>query len=283
MSEIYETVLHRFSEKIKPTQDIHFFEGSDKVALIVDPRYDASMEAAIRQHMFFLNPRGWNLMVVSHNFHKDQIRADFPNCIFAEIDESLVYYNDSKPNITIDGYNRIFLSPHFWSALPVENIFVFQKDCFMYKMFDDKFLEYDFVGARSVFFVGENNIQSLVTNGGFSLRKKTAMLECLRHVSFTQLYKDLYQTISKQKINIINPDKLGKRNEDIFFSLACELLCKNIPEHHIQPEFAVEAEYNIDTAGHHGWNKSYHTVEQVLEILSINSNYKDLLETNIKI
>ena len=222
-------------------------------------------------------------MVVSHNFHKDQIRADFPNCIFAEIDESLVYYNDSKPNITIDGYNRIFLSPNFWSALPVENIFVFQKDCFMYKMFDDKFLEYDFVGALSVFFVGENNIQSLVTNGGFSLRKKTAMLECLRHVSFTQLYKDLYQTISKQKINIINPDKLGKRNEDIFFSLACELLCKNIPEHHIQPEFAVEAEYNIDVAGHHGWNKSYHTVEQVLEILSVNPNYKDLLETNIKI
>ena len=274
MSEIYETVLHRFSEKIKPTQDIHFFEGSDKVALIVDPRYDASMEAAIRQHMFFLNPRGWNLMVVSHNFHKDQICADFPNCIFAEIDESLVYYKDSKPNITIGGYNSIFLSPHFWSALPAENIFVFQTDCFMYKMFDDKFLEYDFVGARSVFFVGENNSQSLVTNGGFSFRKKTAMLECLRHVSFTQLYKDLYQTISKQKINITNPDKLGKKNEDIFFSLAC----KNIPEHHIQPEFAVEAEYNVDAAGHHGWNKSYHTEEQVLEILSANPNYKDLLE-----
>ena len=273
MSEIYKIVLHRFSEKIKPTQEIKFYEGSDKIAVIVDPRYDTLMEAVIRQHMFFLNPCGWNLMVVSHKFYKDQICADFPNCIFTEIDESLVYYKDSKPNITIDVYNRIFLSPHFWLALPAENIFVFQTDCFMYKMFDDKFLEYDFVGASSVFFVAENNYQQIVTNGGFSLRKKTAMLESLKRFSFTQLYKELYKAISTQKINIINPDKLGKKNEDIFFSLAC----RKLSDHHIQPEFAVEAEYNVDAAGHHGWNKSYHTEEQVLEILSANPNYKDLL------
>jgi hypothetical protein len=240
----------------------------------VDPRYDASMEATIRQHMFFLNPCGWNLMVVSHNFHKDQIRADFPNCIFAEIDEALVYYKNGKPNITIDGYNCIFLSPHFWLALPAENIFVFQTDCFMYKMFDEKFLEYDFVGALSVLFVAENNNQYVISNGGFSLRKKTAMLESLKRFSFTQLYKELYKAISTQKMNIINPHNLGKKNEDVFFSLAC----KNTIEHHIQSEFAVEAEYNVDAAGHHGWNKSYHTEEQVLEILSANPNYKDLLE-----
>jgi hypothetical protein len=274
MSEIYKTILHRFSEKIKPTQDIKFYEDSNKVAIIVDPRYDDLMEAAIRQHMFFLNPYGWNLMVVSHASYADKIRADFPNCIFSEIDESLIYYKDYKPNITIDSYNRTFLSPQFWLAIPAENIFVFQKDCFMYKMFDAKFLEYDFVGARSVLFEYENHIQYLVINGGFSLRKKTAMIKCLKTVSFNQLYNDLYKTIVSQEIKITNRDKLGKKNEDIFFSLAC----KNIPQHQIQPEFSVEAEYCAETAGHHGWNKSYHTVEQVLDILSANPNYKDLLE-----
>ena len=273
MSEIYENVLHRFSEKIKPTQEIKFYEDSDKVAIIMDPRYDALMEASIRQHMFFLNPRGWNLMVVSHSSYADKIRADFPNCIFAEIEESLIYYKDNEPNITIDGYNRTFLSPHFWLAIPSEHICVFQKDCFMYKMFDSKFLEYDFVGARSVLFVSENDYQYLVINGGFSLRKKTAMLDCLRHSSFNQIYNDLYNTIESQKIKITNIDKLGKKNEDIFFSFAC----KNVPDKHIQPEFSVEAEYYADTACHHGWNKSYHTAGQVLEILSANPNYNDLL------
>jgi hypothetical protein len=275
MSEIYKKVLHRFSEKIKPTQEIKFYEYSNKVAIIVDPRYDVLMEAVIRQHMFFLNPCGWNLMIVSHSSYADKIRADFPNCIFAEIDESLIYYKDDKPNITIDGYNRTFLSPHFWLAIPAENIFVFQKDCFMYKMFDSKFLEYDFVGARSVLFVYEEKNQYLVINGGFSFRKKTAMINCLKTLSFNQLYNDLYNTIElSHQIKITNLDKLGIKNEDIFFSLAC----KNIPDKHIQPEFSVEAEYCVDTAGHHGWNKSYHTAEQVLEILSANPNYKELLE-----
>jgi hypothetical protein len=273
MSKIYENVLHRFSKKIKPTQEFVFYKDSDKVAIIMDPRYDDLMEAVIRQHMFFLNPWGWNLMVVSHASYADKIRADFPNCIFAEIDESLIYYKDDKPNITIDGYNRTFLSSHFWLAIPSEHIFVFQKDCFMYKMFDSKFLEYDFVGARSVLFEYENHIQYLVINGGFSLRKKTAMINCLKTMSFNQLYNDLYKTINTQEIKITNPKHLGKKNEDIFFSLAC----KNIPHRDIQPEFSVEAEYFAETAGHHGWNKSYHTRDQVLEILLANPNYKDLM------
>jgi hypothetical protein len=124
-----------------------------------------------------------------------------------------------------------------------------------------------------VLFEYENNNQYLVINGGFSLRNKTAMLDCLKTTSFNQLYNDLYKTIDSQKIKITNPDKLGKKNEDIFFSL----VCKNIPHRQIQPEFSVEAEYYADTAGHHGWNKSYHNVEKVLEILSANPNYKDLL------
>jgi len=278
MSKIYETVLHLFSEKIKSTQKILYYENSDKVAIIVDPRYDALMEAAIRQHMFFLNPHGWNLMVVSHASYADQIRADFPNCIFAEINESLVYYKDNKPNITIDGYNSMFLSPHFWHAIPAEQICVFQKDCFMYKMFDAKFLEYDYVGARSVLFESEINTQHLIINGGFSLRRKTAMLDCINKMSFNQIDTILRESINAQKIKITNIHKLHEKNEDIFFSYACYLSNKKIPELYILPEFSVEAEYELDAAGHHGWNKLYHTHEQILEILSINPNYKDLLQ-----
>jgi len=278
MSNIYETVLHRFSEKIKPTQEIRFYADSDKVAIIVDPRYDALMEAVIRQHMFFLNPDGWNLMVVSHASYAEKIRADFPNCIFAEINESLVYYKDGKPNITIDGYNRTFLSPHFWSAIPAENIFVFQKDCFMYRMFDTHFLEYDYVGARSVLFVSENDSQHFIINGGFSLRKKIAMLDCLEYESFNHLYDIVLNSINTQQIKITNPHKLGKKNEDIFFSIACESLNKKLPKYNTLLVFSVEAEFELTAAGHHGWNKLYHTQEQILSILSNNPNYADLLQ-----
>jgi len=145
-------------------------------------------------------------------------------------------------------------------------------------MFDTKFLEYDYIGARSVLFVSENDGQHLIINGGFSLRKKTAMLYCLEHASFNDLYNILYNRINTQKIIITNPDKLGKKNEDIFFSFACELLNKKMPEYNNLPEFSVEAEFELSAAGHHGWNKMYHRHEQILEILSNNHNYADLLQ-----
>jgi hypothetical protein len=272
MSEIYEKVLRRFSEKIKPTQEIHFYENSDKIAVIVDPRYDDLMEAVIRQHMFFLNPRGWNLMVVSHKLHEDKIRDVFPNCVFVAIDESLIYYNDDKPNMTLSSYNNIMLTIDFWKIVPCENILIFQKDCFMYKMFDDKFLEYDYVGARAELCTLENNQEMYLMNGGLSFRKKTAMIDCLQQCSFEQIYEQIDMN------KITNNKHLFNKSEDIYFSLACPFLNKNMPIFEEVASFSIEREYNVDAACKHAWNRQYHTEEQVLEILSANPNYKDLLE-----
>ena len=272
MSEIYEKVLRRFSEKIKSTQEIKLYENSDKIAVIVDPRYDDLMEVVIRQHMFFLNPCGWNLMVVSHKSYEDKICAVFPNCMFVGIDESLIFYKDGNPNMTLNSYNNIMLNIDFWKILPYENILIFQKDCFMYKMFDEKFLDCDYVGSRSPLCTLENNQEMYLMNGGLSFRKKTAMIDCLQHCSFEQIY----EKIDMKKIT--NIKHLFNKSEDIYFSLVCPFLEKKMPPFDEIPFFSIEREYNIDAAGHHGWNKSYHTEEQVLEILSANPNYKDLLE-----
>ena len=271
MSEIYENVLYRFSEKIKPTQEIQIYENTDKVAVIIDPRYDTLMEAVIRQQMFFLNPHGWNLMVISHASHADKIRADFPNCIFMSIDESLIYYRDGNPNITLNSYNNIMLNVDFWKRIQFENILIFQKDCFMYKMFDAKFLEYDYVGACAVLCLLENDQCLYLMNGGFSFRKRTAMIDCLQKCSFDQIY----EKIDMEKI--IDVKNLFIKAEDIYFSLVCPFLQKNMPPVDEISFFSIEMEYFADAACHHGWNKSYHTTEQVLEILSANPNYKDFL------
>jgi hypothetical protein len=272
MSDIYETVLHRFSLKIKTTQEIKYYENSDKIAVIIDPRYDTLMEDVIRQHMFFLNPHEWNLMVVSHSSHADKIRTDFPNCVFINIDESLIYYKDDKPNMTVTSYNNIMLNHEFWKIVPAENILIFQKDCFMYKMFDENFLEYDYVGARAPLCVLENDETMYLMNGGLSLRKRAAMIDCLQNCSFEQIY----EKIDMKKI--VDVKNLFVKNEDIFFSLACPFLNKKMPPFDEIPFFSIEAEYFIDAACKHGWNRpQHHTREQVLEILSNNLNYQNLL------
>jgi len=273
-NNIYEQTLYKFCEKIRATQTINYYENADKIALIIDPRYDYLMEAVIRQHMYFLNHEGWNLMIVSHSMYRDKIKADFPNCIFAEISEGIIYYKNDKPNITIDGYNKMFLSPHFWLSIPAENVLVFQKDCFMYKMFRIEFMDYDFVGARSVLYIENDGTQRLIYNGGLSLRKKSAMMDCLEKMSFQQIYDNIWPFIN----NIKTPVNLYKKNEDIFFSFACKILNKKIPDMQLMPNFSVESEFNMETAFHHGWNKKYHSREQILDILSCNNVYKDFVK-----
>ena len=277
MKEIYETVLRRFCEKIKPTQQIKYHENSDKTAVIIDPRYDDLMEAIIRQHMYFLNAGGWNLLIISHPKYEDRIKKDFPNCLLYFIDEKMITYKNDIPNITIDGYNSILLNIDFWTNLPTETILIFQKDCFMYKMFDDTFLEYDFLGASNIICFLENNIQYIGINGGLSLRKKTAMIDCILKLDFQNIYK----IIEKQNIVIEKEHNLYKQNEDIFFSLACEFLGKKLIPYNDRKMFSIEAEYNIDTCFHHGWNKSYHTQNMTMEILASNSEYKDFLSNII--
>jgi hypothetical protein len=273
-NNIYEQTLYKFCEKIRATQTINYYENADKIALIIDPRYDYLMEAVIRQHMYFLNHEGWNLMIVSHSMYRDKIKADFPNCIFAEISEGIIYYKNDKPNITIDGYNKMFLSPHFWLSIPAENVLVFQKDCFMYKMFSSEFIDYDFVGARSVLYIENDGTQRLIYNGGLSLRKKSAMMDCLEKMSFQHIY-DIIEPIIN---DIKTPVNLYKKNEDIFFSFACKILNKKIPDMHLMPAFSVESEFNMETSFHHGWNKNYHSREQILDILSSNNVYKDFVK-----
>ncbi len=277
MKEIYETVLRRFCEKIKPTQQIKYHENSDKTALIIDPRYDDLMEDVIRQHMYFLNESGWNLLIISHPKYEERIKKDFPNCLLYFIDEKMITYKEDIPNITIDGYNSILLNLNFWTNLPTETILIFQKDCFMYKMFDDIFLEYDFLGASNVICLLENNIQYIGINGGLSLRKKTAMIDCILKLDFEKIYK----IIEQQNIVIEKEHNLYKQNEDIFFSFACEFLGKKQIPHNDRKMFSIEAEYNIDACFHHGWNKNYHTQTMTIEILTSNPEYKEFLSNII--
>ena len=201
-----------------------------------------------------MNPKGWNLLIVSYSGYETQIKRDFPTCVFEAIDDSIITIGaDNIPNITISHYNAILKSRSFWEKMP-EHVAIFQKDCVMLHMFPDYFIDYDFAGAG---FYGA--ISPLIggINGGFSLRKRDAMLECLREVSFEQMCK-------------YNPpimDNRDKENEDVFFTHACEILNKLVPDKIHRSFLAIEDDYNSETAVIHGWNKYAKPIENIISIL----------------
>ena len=244
---------------------IEYYENSNKLAIIIDPRFDEVMEAVIRNFLFFMNPHGWNLMILSYSKYKDIIKEKFPNCIFRSIKDDVIEFDEINiPNISIDTYNKILLSKTFWSSLPANNIVIFQKDCIMYKMFDNFFENmYHFSGANyyrpedSSFYFGG-------INGGFSIRNRNAMIECIEKITWEKIEeyrKYMFKTHDIKEKDIQN------KNEDVFFTHACEMLLKSVPDKFNRSLLAIEVDLNIQTCVFHGWQWSYHNIDFAKAIL----------------
>lgn len=249
MKDLYEKSLLALAEK--PT-NIVWHPNSEKVAVIMDPRYDNIMVGVIKNFMHHLNPRGWNLVIITHEKYVDSI--EFPGSMVLGISEKRIKYKGNEPNIDIETYNGILMSKEFWDLIPGEHILIFQKDCYMYKMFDESiYLNYAFCGANCIWLSENNESHGIAINGGCSLRKKSEMLDCLQKVSWALIEK--YYPIMKLC------------NEDLFFTFACELLNKPVPKKEDRSAFAIEHEETTNTCFYHGWHKGYQTEAEARQLL----------------
>jgi hypothetical protein len=244
---------------------------SNKIAVIVDPRYDSLMQSVIINFMHFMNPHGWNLMILSYSGYRDQIIADFPTCIFSPIPPKYIVLDDlNNANMSVDSYNQLFLSKSFWESIPATHITIFQKDCIMYKMFDESlFLSYDFAGANYTHPFHEAYFSGGI-NGGFSVRNKDAMIDCIQSLSWDDIisYNKQMRSVDlgrNKKYAADSSYHLDTRNEDVFFTNACEILNKRLPDIVIRNRLAIESidrnnDDSINTSVYHGWNKNYHEI-----------------------
>ena len=263
--------------------NINYYPRSIKTAVIVDPRYSPLMEAVIINFMYYMNKEGWNLLIISAKEHKEKIKLKFPNAQFQEIPEKYIQYNPT-PNMTITSYNKMFLSREFWINLPTKYIAIFQTDCIMFKMFEPYYENnYAYSGANyynpahiSFYYGG--------INGGFSIRNKEVMIECIDKISWEKINEyrvekaqailELYKTpeiIEMQTHTILN-----SINEDIFFTHACEMLLKPVPDYYHRSFLAIETDKNEESCVYHGWNKNYHTTIMAYNMLKKSSLFKEL-------
>jgi len=127
---------------------------------------------------------------------------------------------------SLDEYNTFSCSPELYSRFTSTYVLLMQWDSYIFRPIDEKFFEYDYVGAPWREAVIDDNCSwkkpedigdtphARVGNGGFSLRK---VLSCYQYC-------------------IENADK-NKKLDDVFFSFDTTL---NIPTKEIAYDFAVE-------------------------------------------
>jgi hypothetical protein len=212
--------------------------------------------------MHFLNPNGWNLCIISYSEYHAKIAGKYDHAYVFDIGKKHITLNDkNEPNINIDSYNAILMDIELWRRLPAENILVFQRDCMMFNMFSPHFCEYHFAGAN--YYANPAPMYGGI-NGGFSLRRRSTMIECLEKITWEQIEE--YRKTKKYSAFKIEPIVL--KNEDVFFTNACEILCKLVPDPLSRTFLAIETDFNPTTSVYHGWDKGFLPPDKLMHLLS---------------
>lgn len=217
-------------------QTWEFDAASNQLAVIIEPRTNHPfLEPVVRNVMDALGS-SWNLMIITHEVSK--IDGMFPGCVTLKRPIPL-------SNLSEEQYSSFLMSESFWEPLPAEHVLIFQTDVVMFRPLRMDFLKYDFAGAN-VFVRQYISPRVGAMNGGFSVRKKSAMIECIRSIRVERVCAAL-----GAPSNALIP-------EDIYFTHACEMLGLSMPPINLRKELSIEAEYYSTPCAFHGFQHSFY-------------------------
>lgn len=153
---------------------LYYKEGvtSMSTAVIVEPREHKALGYVIQNAIENLDDN-WNIMIF-HGIKNKQFVLDIINNQLYKFKHRITLQNLYIENLTIEEYNKLMTSIDFYEKIPTETMLIFQTDsiiCEECKDYIGDFLQYDYVGAPNKEWVG---------NGGFSLRKKSKMVDVLK-------------------------------------------------------------------------------------------------------
>ena len=218
---------------------------SKKKSLIVETRVLPHTGFIIKNTIQKLGD-GWGHIIYCHLNNYDQIKS-ICNSISPEIEIRVL-----EKELTRNSYNTLLLDIEFWNEIDCEKVLIYQTDSFIFKEFDDSFLNWDYIGAPW----GPSEHSKLISktcnlryelnlgNGGFSLRTVEAM-------------RDALLKIGPEKNNFgSDTDFLY---EDVFFSkFIYESLIWKISPIEIANKFSFENKFLDETFScHQPWDKDY--------------------------
>jgi hypothetical protein len=180
-------------------------------AVIVEPRCHRALSFVLQNILTNL-PDEWSILIVHGQTNKDYVETIIQNELVPFQNRILTPIQLNVDNLTIKQYNAILMSQSFYYCIPTETFLVFQTDTVILeknKSLLSSFLKYDYVGAP--WRTGN------VGNGGFSLRKKSKMLEICNTIWPRQgICEDVYFTCQ-----LVVPMYMPTWEEAKSFSVEC--------------------------------------------------------------
>ena len=267
-NEVEAKLQNSFSHTIPFEDPLYISKNTNKyTAIIVEPREHPALEFVLLNILNNLN-EDWSVVLLHGNKNINYVYKIIAN--HPEVATRIQTINLNVDNLKRMEYSDLFFEPHFYEYISTEMFLVFQTDSMIIPKNKDKiyeFMEYDYVGGPWPETNGEVPLQ--VGNGGFSLRRKSKMLELLTH-------RDA-EYLKCKNISFGNKYYI----EDLFFSgIYHEGIFINKPTYEKAKEFSAEAEYGIEPFGVHAvWNYKNvyetliykHPIIRELELLNTNN------------
>jgi hypothetical protein len=172
-------------------------------AVIVEPRNHKALHLVIQNACENLS-LDWCILI----YHGTKNKALVNDIIQSLPDDKhrITTIEMSLENLSIEKYNRLLISEWFYDAILTEMFLIFQTDSIILKEHKHKinhFMSYDYVGAPwkncpmkidiTQLIKLKNPISSTcVGNGGFSLRRKSKMLDIIHTIPYENQPEDVY-------------------------------------------------------------------------------------------
>ena len=213
-------------------QDIKNYESFNNnssiyTAIIVEPRKHKALEFVLLNACTNLD-NNWSIIIFHGNLNKSYIQKII-NTKLIEYKNRINLISLGVDNLTIAEYNVLFKTKELYDYIPTETFLVFQTDSMIIPRNNNKindYLQYDYVGAVWP------NMNNNIGNGGFSLRKKSKMLEIINKCPYTE--------------------KDSPENEDIYFSIgSCKKVDLNKPSVSKAMKFSSEGILDSESFGIH--------------------------------
>jgi len=152
----------------------------DRVAIIVETRRKENLNWVVNSVKYYTN---WPIIFFcsTYNYH-----------LVNDVQKVIIPRN-------ID-YSEIMKTKEFWESIFYENILVFQHDSFMIRHGIENFVGYDYIGSPWYWSYGDfkdKRYKDLKLfqnggNGGFSLRKKSKMIDIIENQIYDYDYEDMF-------------------------------------------------------------------------------------------
>ena len=263
MTEVFASYLKTFADAADAVATRASAEGA---AVIVEPRRHPALRAVVANHRAML-PSHWPIRLWTSTANVAWAFTELRG-----IPGPLEVYELAGGVADLDqlSYSELLMSSDFWESQKEPWILIFQTDCVMFRPLAGVELaswqKYDYVGANyynpaEVAPAGIGGVQ-----GGFSLRRRETMLDCLARVRWDDVNR-------WRAAAAVPPIAESRRFEDIYYTHACAIIGATLPPASVRGEFSVEAEWPASPPtplpiAHHGWNRPYFSDAQARALVA---------------